>query len=367
MVAMAQGKIEFSEDTAQVYMGMWREKSNTESARYLTEAPQLISRVRVTKKKVKKPRQVGEPKKNVIILEGDCRNILPRLPDESVQCCISSPPYFSQRDYGTGQWKGGSARCDHIKNPHATKVFGNPEFVGNRPSREATKTNGYYFKDICGKCGARRIDSQLGLEATVEEYVDNSVAVFREVKRLLRNDGTLWIVLGDTYKNKELVGVPWKVTFALKGDGWKLRQEIIWSKLNPMPFSGNDRITRSHEQIFMFSKEARYYYDADAIKETGGQEFRNRRSVSTTSTNFVYPGHPAAFPEDLITPCILAGSRVGDTTLDPFSGSGTVAAVSQKLGRNSIAIELVPEYVTLMEDRCNTVRAPQTVPTELAA
>lgn len=205
--------------------------------------------------------------KNRIVC-GHAPRVLKQMPDEIVQCCVTSPPYWGLRTYGTEKWEGGDSNCDHVADPKATKKFGNPEFNVNRPSREETKTAGYY-KDICPKCGAVRIDPQLGLEKTVEEYIAKMVEVFREVKRVLRKDGTLWLNMGDSYasgkgscfnpgggessykdyrkeagviplerlnvsevraaglKPKDLCGIPWRLAFALQADGWYLRSDVI--------------------------------------------------------------------------------------------------------------------------------------------
>jgi len=242
------------------------------------------------------------------ILLGNCLEILPSLPEASVQCCVTSPPYWGLRDYQTSSWIGGDENCDHVADSSKTKKFGNDAFNENRPSREETKTAGYYFRDICSKCGAKRSDLQLGLEQTPEEYVANMVLVFREVWRVLRDDGTLWLNLGDSYngsgkgangdgsagkagninsgskgtqqgtfiksdvmglKPKDLVGIPWRVALALQADGWWLRQDIIWHKPNPMPESVTDRCTKAHEYIFLLTKSAKYFYDSEAVKERG--------------------------------------------------------------------------------------------------
>ena len=312
------------------------------------------------------------------LLQGDCRNVLATLPDESVQCCITSPPYWGLRDYRTASWEGGDQNCDHVADQSKTKKFGNDAFNEDRPSREETKTAGYYFDKVCGKCGATRIDAQLGLEQSPEEYVDNLVEVFREVRRVLRDDGTLWLNLGDSYtsgnradrdpalvssssgltnrsngldrartpvglKPKDLVGIPWRVAFALQADGWYLRQDIIWAKPNPMPESVTDRCTKSHEYIFLMAKSVKYYFDNDAIKENstsfvagtetsirfGGNKYgdleeqlhrtksgneytdigkRNKRSVWTVSTRPFKEAHFATFPPELIEPCVLAST-----------------------------------------------------------
>ena len=289
------------------------------------------------------------------ILQGDWIDQLKMLDSESVQCCVTSPPYWGLRDYG--------------------------------------------------------VSGQLGLEKTPEEYVGKMVAGFREVKRVLRDDGTLWLNLGDSYynyrpgctsqtkqtlngvdgkviefsdkrgskqeglKEKDLCGIPWRVAFALQADGWYLRQDIIWSKPNPMPESVTDRCTKSHEYIFLLSKSAKYYYDNEAIKEetltfdftdrdrdltrlnntpgrtrmgglkTNQYEMRNRRSVWSVTTQPYKEAHFATFPQEIPRTCILAGSKKGDTVLDPFCGSGTTGEVSLKLDRNFIGIELNEKYV----------------------
>ena len=304
-----------------------------------------------------------------MILVGDVRDVLAGLDDKSVNCCVTSPPYWGLRDYG--------------------------------------------------------VDGQLGLEATPEEYVANMVAVFREVRRVLRDDGTLWLNLGDSYANlrggkkpglyedkrndaatwqarvsilppglkpKDLVGIPWRVAFALQADGWYLRSDIIWSKPNPMPESVTDRPTKAHEYVFLMSKAARYYYDSEAIKEpvasssiarlaqpslpeqagssrvpgktngnmkaVGNGKTRNRRSVWTVNTQPYKGAHFATFPEKLIEPCVLAGCPAGGTVLDPFAGSGTTGAVAKRLGRGFIGIELNPDYIGLCEERIAKVAVP---------
>ena len=366
------------------------------------------------------------------LLQGDCRNVLATLPDESVQCCITSPPYWGLRDYRTASWEGGDQNCDHVADQSKTKKFGNDAINEDRPSREETKTAGYYFDKVCGKCGATRIDAQLGLEQSPEEYVDNLVEVFREVRRVLRDDGTLWLNLGDSYtsgnradrdpalvssssgltnrsngldrartpvglKPKDLVGIPWRVAFALQADGWYLRQDIIWHKPNPMPESVTDRCTKAHEYIFLLTKSARYYYDNEAVKEPsictddprfGGprikydgktgltaspdfqgqrsavtiRETRNKRSVWTVTTKPFKGAHFATFPPDLIEPCILAGSAADTLVLDPFSGAGTTGVVSVQHGRRYIGIELNPDYLEMSRKRIQLVRDSLTVP-----
>lgn len=305
---------------------------------------------------------------------GNCLDHLEFMPDNSVNCCVTSPPYFGLRDYG--------------------------------------------------------MDGQIGLEQTPEEYVDKMVEVFREVRRVLRDDGTLWLNIGDSYagsggagsqykpggiaktgtnapstwsaeyktkpvtqrlagfKSKDLIGIPWMLAFALRTDGWYLRQEIIWHKPNPMPESVKDRCTKAHEQIFLLSKSQRYYFDSEAMKEpavragdipggkghyiqhsAGGHnkdglaacgqkpvaETRNRRSVWNVATRPYKGAHFATFPPALIEPCILAGCPVGGVVLDPFGGSGTTAGVALAHGREAIICELNPEYGALVPDRVSSI------------
>ena len=349
-----------------------------------------------------------------LILLGDVRQRLSEIPEGSVRTCVTSPPYFGLRDYGTASWEGGDGNCDHIQDESKTKQFGNPEFNENRPSRKKTKTKGFYYEKECEKCGAKRVDSQIGLEQSPNEYVEQLVQVFREVKRVLADDGTLWLNLGDSYagnnsrasdngragygneregvfkrggeglKTKDLIGIPWRLAFALQADGWYLRSDIIWAKPNPMPESVTDRPTKSHEYLFLLTKSPRYYYDHEAIKEEsvtntegqsirfGGSKYgdstdpkhatksgniyedtgkRNKRDVWTIATKPFKGAHFAVMPEALVEPCILAGSAEGDTVLDPFTGSGTVAVVANRHGRNFVGTELNPEYAEIARKR----------------
>jgi DNA modification methylase len=305
----------------------------------------------------------------VTIHRGDCREVLRELPAESVHCVVTSPPYFGLRDYG--------------------------------------------------------VAGQIGLEPTPDAFVAEMVAVFAEVRRVLRKDGTVWLNLGDSYvaaggggesrmielygrdaeacrgihsaagngqtsggkgaigllRPKQLVGIPWRVAFALQADGWYLRQDIIWSKPNPMPESVRDRCTKAHEYLFLLSKSERYYYDADAIREDGPSytrspghrsdgaaehiqgrhtnfstrvvetEGRNKRSVWEVTTQPFPEAHFATFPPALIEPCILAGCPKGGTVLDPFGGAGTTGLVADRHGRNAILIELNPAYADMAERR----------------
>jgi DNA modification methylase len=310
------------------------------------------------------------------IIQGDCLEGLRTLPDASVHCCVTSPPYWGLRDYGH--------------------------------------------------------DGQIGLESTPEAYVARMVEVFREVRRVLREDGTCWVNLGDSYANqksgdtysgfndryfnrstdggkqaktvsgakvgkleftglkpKDLVGIPWRVAFALQADGWWLRQDIIWHKPNPMPESVRDRCTKAHEYVFLLTKSERYFYDAEAVSEAAAQSSgwakqrakgedtwkygraaggdpnstngvggtlalgatRNRRSVWTITTKPYRGAHFAVMPPDLVEPCIKAGCPEGGTVLDPFAGSGTTLAVAAQLGRSGIGCELNPEYIELANQR----------------
>ena len=290
-----------------------------------------------------------------LILFGDCKDTLKQFPRNSAQMCVTSPPYYGLRDYG-GE------------------------------------------------------EAQIGQEQTPEEFIDNLVSVFREVRDVLKDDGVLWVNIGDSYynyrpgtgglpkqtvsrtsqdlpeqcnrrankldglKEKDMIGIPWMLAFALRADGWYLRQDIIWHKPNPMPESVKDRCTKSHEYIFLLSKNKRYYYDNEAIKEpakdwgtrdrskgkyhnpgsglsphTGLNKSyakKNKRSVwSVTNKPSKMKKHFAVYPPDLIEPCIKAGSKEGDIILDPFLGSGTTARVAQSLNRHYIGCELHKEYV----------------------
>lgn len=292
------------------------------------------------------------------ILNGQVVDILKTLPDESVQCCVTSPPYFRLRDYG--------------------------------------------------------VDGQIGLEDTLDEYIEKLVNVFREIRRILKKDGILWLNLSDTYagggrnigntkplskiesgnlaacgissivrgfKHKDIMLVPAKVAEALRVDGWYLRQDIIWAKPNPMPESVKDRCTKSHEHIFLLSKSERYFFDSESIKEkcvgknndkpAGSKgvlgnpnarlrtrikegntaEYRNKRDVWVVATTGYKGAHFATFPEKLIEPCVLAGSRKGDTIIDPFCGSGTTGVVAMRYGREFIGIDINSGYCEIAKKR----------------
>ena len=302
-----------------------------------------------------------------MIYQGDALAVLKTMPSQSVNMCVTSPPYFGLRDYG--------------------------------------------------------VDGQIGLEDTPDAYIARLVDVFREVKRVLRDDGTLWVNIGDSYcgtgdkgdykdpkyadgrngqsvsktknvngcKHKDLIGIPWMLAFALRADGWYLRQDIIWQKPNPMPESVRDRCTKSHEYIFLLSKSPSYFFDHDAMKEEsvctisqgksqehryGGNKYtatpdkfnrtksgnayaytgyRNKRDVWSVATVPYAGAHFATFPEQLITPCVLAGSPADGVVLDCFNGAGTTGVVCARNGRNYIGIELNPEYVALANERISAV------------
>ena len=310
------------------------------------------------------------------VIEGDCLEKLKQLPDGIVDCCVTSPPYYALRDYG--------------------------------------------------------VDGQIGLESTPEEYIHKLVLVFREIRRVLKQDGTLWLNIADSYwgsgsrgydftgkfteasavqsnsqgtvnlsnvpklvgknevgiKDKDLIGIPWMLALALRNDGWYLRQDIIWAKPNPMPESVKDRCTKSHEYLFLLSKSQKYYFDYEAIQEDAvtepqirdknaegyqadyakGDRFspgarvfgangkRNKRDVWTISVKPTREAHFATYPEDLVKPCILAGSRVGGLVLDPFFGSGTTGRVAVKLNRSYIGIELNPKYIEIEKRRMSNIQ-----------
>lgn len=354
----------------------------------------------------------------VRIINADVLDGLASLEDESVNCVVTSPPYWGLRDYGTAEWEAGDPECDHKGQPLASSKNTLGGGKGQRgPGYKVTEFS-MPFKEVCLKCGAIRRDKQIGLEATPEGFAERLCDVFREVRRVLRKDGTLWLNLGDSYagggrgngspeckqrtnvgslpdhlrnfshqvqglKNKDLVGIPWLCAFALRADGWYLRQDIIWHKPNPMPESVTDRCTKAHEYIFLLTKSAKYAYDSEAIREpvaesqigrvrrdviggvswkernqhgeggeyTGEDGKRNKRSVWSITTNPYKGAHFATFPEGLVEPCIKAGCPKNGVVLDPFGGAGTTGLVAAKMGRGAVLIELNPEYARLAEDR----------------
>lgn len=261
-----------------------------------------------------------------LIIKGDSNKVIERLPDDFYSSCVTSPPYWGKRDYG---------------------------YLG-----------------------------QIGAEHEVDEYIDNLVKIFRNIRIKLKKDGTLWLNIGDSYtsgnrtwraedkknpargmsyrpptpkglKPKDLIGLPWRIAFALQEDGWYLRSDIIWYKPNCQPESVKDRPTQSHEYIFLFSKSEKYYYDHESIKEPSADKnkLRNKRSVWSVNTEPFAEAHFATFPEELIKPIILASSKKKGFILDPFFGSGTVGAVCKKLGRNFHGIELKDEYIEIAKRR----------------
>ena len=348
-----------------------------------------------------------------LILFGDCKKNLSAFLPKSARTCVTSPPYYGLRDYGTGTWVGGDPNCSHKRD---SKVKAENCNTGHKNHDEMAGVGDAIYKSVCPKCGAIRQDSQIGLEETPEEYIESLVDVFRDVKDVLTDDGTLWVNLGDSYynyrpgkgqsypkqtvsktkqdlpdecnkrgnkldglKEKDLIGIPWLFAFAMRNDGWYLRQDIIWHKPNPMPESVRDRCTKSHEYIFLFSKNRKYYYDNEAIKEpakdwgtrdrtngkyhnegTGLQPHsgltksyptKNKRSVWSVTVKPYKEAHFATYPPDLIEPCILAGSEEGDIILDPFMGAGTTAAVAKSLNRYYIGCELNKDYSNLIQKR----------------
>jgi len=356
------------------------------------------------------------------IIVGDCREEMAKLPEQSVQCVVTSPPYWGQRDYGTANFIGGNdPECDHAESELRRGINLANSSYSTRGGAKKIANAGYVpYKTVCQKCGATRTDNGIGLEADVHEWIDSMVEVFRGVWRVLRDDGTVWLNLGDKYastwavtrrseiglpapdlsqrrntattagvKEKDLIGLPWRLAFALQDDGWYLRRDIIWHKPNPMPESATDRPSTAHEYIFLLTKQPRYFFDMDAVRSphlpvsiarasrnsyanegrataTVGQPQsvdrgegtqrlsqggRSLRSVWKIATQSFGGDHYATYPEKLVEPCIKAGSREGDTVLDPFSGAGTTGLVAMRLGRSYTGIELNPEYAAMSRKR----------------
>jgi len=274
------------------------------------------------------------------IIIGDCSDKLSQLEDKSCHCCVTSPPFYGLRDYQTGTWVGGDENCSHIRESKKGNVDAT---TGHKNFYEIGGICDAIYKTKCKRCGAIRQDKQVGLEETPDQYIEKMVEIFREVHRVLRDDGTLWLNLGDSYGDaKQLSGIPWRVAFALQADGWILRQDIIWHKPNPMPEPVKDRCTKSHEYIFLLSKTKNYFFDSVAIEEPaqnwgtrdrskgkytsgdvpilGGKHGglkgkedeenpqRNKRSVWSVCPKPFKQAHFAVFPDKLIEPCILAGT-----------------------------------------------------------
>ena len=270
------------------------------------------------------------------LLTGDVRDVLPTLADASVHTVVTSPPYYGLRDYGTALWDGGDAGCDHA--PTGTDRGARDE-LPKPPAGWAARAQGYANGKHCQRCGARRIDRQLGLESSPEEYLAAMVAVFREVRRVMRDDAVCFCNMGDGYRDKQLLLMPARLALALQADGWWVRSDIIWAKPNPMPESCTDRPTSAHEHVFLLTKRARYWYDADAVREensnpgltecatnwrdrpnngewpsgTGGRmgsvtAGRNLRNVWTIATHAYPAAHFATYPPELAERCIRAGT-----------------------------------------------------------
>lgn len=282
------------------------------------------------------------------IIQGNCLSVLPTLPKNSVQCVVTSPPYFNLRSYSTVQWIGGDPNCDHVANPNATKVFGNPKFNENRPSREATKLPGYHT-ETCPKCGAKMIDGQIGNENTLDAYIENLVMVFRGMRDVLHDSGIVFLNLGDSYtgsgkgimgdgtivggekqktnrgtmtgnikkqklsnglKPKDLMFVPFRVAMALQEDGWWVRSIIPWIKINPIPGSQDDRPTVSTEYVFLLSKSQRYFFDMEAVKRPTADSSiaRAKRAVGE---NKYYEGAPGQKAQALSQPREYGEGEIG--------------------------------------------------------
>jgi len=403
-----------------------------------------------------------------VLWQGDVVDVLDgEIASDSIDCCITSPPYWGLRDYGTGGWSGGGADCDHAAAKRTTRFDYSLEATRANPHQVRAQTtapegtDGRQWHSVCPTCGARRVDAQLGLEATPEEYVSRLVDVFREVWRVLAPHGSVWLNLGDSYSGatpgrndldrigqrvtdpnpttpptskytddaqrqrrgarsasglpaKNLVGIPWRVAFALQRDGWLLRSDTIWAKPNPIPESVADRPTKSHEYVFLLAKQPRYWFDQAAVAEraisgtdlgllrgripddaddrvswhadsiaarqragvdsrTGNPSAtRNVRSVWSISAQPYAHAHFATYPTELVRRCLLASCpqrvcldcgqpdgwsdcdhdswRPG-VVLDPFIGSGTTALVARRHTRACVGIELNPAYCHLIEHR----------------
>ena len=249
------------------------------------------------------------------ILNGDCLEMLKTLPENSIDCCVTSPPYYALRDYGTGTWEGGNPNCPHYR----TSKKSDKTATGHKRMQDAGSPVGdAIYKDVCPLCGAVRVDKQIGLEETPEKYIEKMTEVFMEVYRVLKPEGTLWVNIGDSYvikaegkyKQKDLIGIPWMLAFSLRNAGWYLRQDIIWHKPNPMPESVTDRCTKSHEYIFLLSKSQKYYFNHEELREPcvdkSNDNIRNKRDVWSINVKPCKEAHFATYPKMLVKPCILA-------------------------------------------------------------
>jgi len=348
------------------------------------------------------------------IIQGSCIEVLKTLPAESINCVMTSPPYWALRDYGTGKWEGGLSECDHKKNPKPLSDKALAKSTIGKASSTGHALEGY--KNICGKCGAKRIDKQLGLEPTFQQYINDLCDIFDEVKRVLRKDGTCWVNMGDTYggtgskgdykdpkyKNgrngqsialnskmpsKCLLQIPSRFAIEMTNRGWILRNEIIWHKPNAMPSSAKDRFTVDFEKLFFFTKNKKYLFETqrephsqvslNRIKKPwrgklcdghslGGlkngdmskmchPDGRNKRTVWKINTKSYREAHFAVYPPELCETPIKAGCPVGGVVLDPFCGSGTTGLVAKQQCKDFIGIELNPEYIKIAEKRIGSI------------
>jgi len=296
-----------------------------------------MKNVKLSKNSTGQPLDLPTEQEPLVVLHGDTREIIRCLPDNSFQCVVTSPPYWGVRDYG--------------------------------------------------------VQRQIGAEAELDAYLDTLVDVFREVRRVLKPEGTFWLNIGNTYtsggrkwrqednknkgramsyrpqtppglKKKDLIGVAWLLALKCQRDGWYLRNDIIWYKPNCQPESVKDRFTVAHEYLFLFSKSEQYYFNQEAIKErtSDGNGLKNKRTVWSINTEPCPDAHFAVFPKGLIRPCILAGSRPNDIILDPFYGAGTVGIISKELKRKCVGIELKEEYIDIADKRTSAVQ-PTLIPT----
>lgn len=345
------------------------------------------------------------------IYQGDALEVLKTFPDESIDCCVTSPPYYQLRDYKTAEWEGGNSNCNHQKNP---EPFSNKAMAKSTIS--PCGSTGYAqegYKNICGKCGAKRVDKQIGMEKSLNEYIDKLLQIFNEVKRIMKPEASLYVNLGDTYMNnnsyasrgrqgmrreaikdgmiykqddiikqKSLCQIPSRFAIRMTDElGFLLRNELIWWKRNCLPSSCEDRFTVDFEKIFFFTKQQKYYFDYKAVEEdatttddiirdrdttklnntpgrsrmsglkTNQYTKRRKRCVWDIPTQPLKDNHYAAFSSSLITPMILASCPENGIVLDCFLGSGTSAFTAKQLGRHYVGIELSKEYVKMAEKR----------------